>query len=106
MSGPLKRDAYVKLPNVVEKDNVAWKPLKLLYGLSTAGKDWCETMRDFLENERGGEVTTVDKSVFFWTQQGFGYGYEKKLRDSNSPNIDNGILRWMEISRLPNKEIR
>ena len=49
MSGPLKRDTYVKLPAWVEKDNVARKLLKPLYGLSTACKDWYRTIRDFLE---------------------------------------------------------
>ena len=47
----LKRDAYVKLPEWVEKCNVARKLLEPLYGLSTACKDWYETLRDSLANE-------------------------------------------------------
>ena len=41
----------------------------------------------------GGGVASLDKSVFFWTQQGFNYGYGAKFRDPNSPNIDKGILK-------------
>ena len=37
-------------------------------------------------------VTTLDKSVFFRTQQGFGYGYGKGPRDQNTPNLDKGVL--------------
>ena len=40
----------------------------------------------------GGEVTSLDKSVFFWTRQGFEYGYGGKFRDPNSKNLDKGIL--------------
>ena len=58
MSEPLKRDDYVKLPDGVEKVNLARKLLKPLYGMSTACKDWCETIRDFLARESaGGKVT-------------------------------------------------
>ena len=92
MSGHLKRDAYVKLPALVEKDNVYWAILKPLYGFITARKDWCETIRDFLANERVG-VNSLDKSVFFRTQQGFGYGYGKGFRDQNTPYLYNGILK-------------
>ena len=70
-SGPLKRDAYAKPHDVVEKDNIARKLLKPLYGMGTACKDWRKAARDLLANgRRGGEVTSVDKSVFFWTPQG------------------------------------
>ena len=47
----LKREAYVKLPEGVEKGNSARKLLKPLYGLSTACKDWYRTIRDLLANE-------------------------------------------------------
>ena len=73
----LKRDTYFKLPAWAEKENVARELQKPLYVLSTACKDRYETIRDFLAHECGGEVTSLDKSVFFWTQQGFDYGYEK-----------------------------
>ena len=53
-SGPLKRDASAKLRECVENGNIAWNLLELLYGLITACNDWCETIRDFLEEERGG----------------------------------------------------
>ena len=44
----------------------------------------------------GGEVTALDKSVFFWTQQGFDYGYEKGFRDQNNTNLDKGIFKANE----------
>ena len=44
----------------------------------------------------GGEVTSLDKSVFFWTQKGFEYGYGMCFRDTNTPNIDKAILRGDE----------
>ena len=90
-SGPLKRDTYAKLPDGVEKDNVARKLLKPSYGLCTACKDRCETIRDFLANGRVRGVTSLGKSVFFWTQQGSDYGYGGEFRDPNSPNMDKGI---------------
>ena len=92
-SVPLKRNTYVKLSNGVEKDNVAWEILKPLYGRSTAWGAWCETIRDFLANDCVRGVTSLDKSVFFRTQQGFGYGYGGEFRDPNLPNLDNGILK-------------
>ena len=57
MSEPLKRDTYVKLSDVVEKDNVAWWILKPMYGVITSRKGWCETILDFPEKEcgRGGQ---------------------------------------------------
>ena len=64
-SEPLERDTYVKLPEGVEQENVAWKLLKPLYGLSTACKDWYRTLRNFLIEECGGKATSLDKSVFF-----------------------------------------
>ena len=70
--------------------------IKPLYGLSTACRDWCEAIRDFLENVCvcvGGVVTSVGKSIFFWDQQGFGYGYGGEFRDPNSANLDKGILK-------------
>ena len=38
-----------------------------------------------------GEVTSLDKSVFFRTQQGFGYDYGVAYREPNSTNLDKGI---------------
>ena len=38
-------------------------------------------------------VTSLDKSVFFWAKQGFGYGYGEGFRDQNTPNLDNGLLK-------------
>ena len=73
-SEPLKRDTYVKLLQWAEKDNVARKLLKPLYGLGTACKDWYRAIRNFRACECGWEVTSIDKSVFLRTQQGFGYG--------------------------------
>ena len=63
-SEPLKRDTYAQLPKGAEKDNVAWKLLKPLYGLSTACKDRYATIRDFIPNEFGGKATSFGKSVF------------------------------------------
>ena len=74
-SEPLKRDNYLELPDVVENDNIERDLLKPLFGLSSACKDWCETIRDFLARECGVEVTSLDKSVFLRTQQEFGYVY-------------------------------
>ena len=54
MSGHLKRDTYVKLPQWAEKDNAARKLLKPSYGLSAACKDWYKAIRDFLVSECGG----------------------------------------------------
>ena len=51
MSGPLKRDTFVKLPQWAEKDNVARKLLKAAYGLRTACEDWYKAIRDFLATE-------------------------------------------------------
>ena len=64
----LRRDTYVQLPKGAEKDNVAWKLLKPLYGLSTTCKDWYKTIRNFLSKGCGGKVASLGKSVFFWTQ--------------------------------------
>ena len=50
-TGPLKRAAYSKIPEWVEKGNIAWKLSNPMYGMSTACKDWCETIRDFLAEE-------------------------------------------------------
>ena len=72
ISDPLKRDAYVKLPDGVENGNAARKLLKPLYGLSTACEDWCGTIRYFLAKECAADVTSLYKSVFFRIRQGFG----------------------------------
>ena len=78
----------------MEKDNVTRKLLNPLYGLSTACKDWYETIRDFLSNECvGWGVTSLDKSVFFRTQQGFDYCYGEGFRGKNTPNLYKGILK-------------
>ena len=52
MSGPLKRGAYLEIPDRVGKENIAWEILKPLYGLSTSRKDWCETIRGVLDEAR------------------------------------------------------
>ena len=44
----------------------------------------------------GRKLLPLDKSVFFWTQQGFGYGYGKGFRDRNAPNLNNGIMKANE----------
>ena len=87
-SEPLDRDTYAKLPDGVEQENAAWGLLKPLYGLSTAYKNWYRTIRNFLTEECGGKVTSLGKSVFFWTQEGFSYEYGKKYRDPNKANHD------------------
>ena len=53
MDGHLKREEYAKLPDGVEKENIAPDQLKPLYGTGTARKDWCETARDFPAEECG-----------------------------------------------------
>ena len=50
---PLKRETYAKRPNGEEKENAARKLLKPLYVMSTARGDCCETILDFLAEERG-----------------------------------------------------
>ena len=92
-SAPLRRDAYAKLPDGVEKGSIDRMLLKPLCGLSTACEDGYKTIRDFLANGRGGEVTSLDKSVFSGLNRGFGYGYGGKFCDPNSPNLDKGILK-------------
>ena len=49
-SEPLERDTYVKLPQVLGKDNISQKLLEPLYCLSTAREDWYKTIRNFLAN--------------------------------------------------------
>ena len=51
--------------------------------MSTEREDLCKTVRDFLAKERGGEVTSLDKSVFFCAHQGFGFGNGENFRDLN-----------------------
>ena len=87
-SEPLERGAYAKLPEGSEQGNAAWKLLKPLYGLGTTCKDWYRAVRNFSIEECGGEVAPLDKSVFFWTQEGFSYGYGRKYRDLNKANLD------------------
>ena len=74
--------------------------LKPRYGLSTDCKDWYEAIRDFLANDCvcvwAGEVTSLDKSVFFWTRQGFDYGYGRGFRDQNNTNLDKRIFKAIE----------
>ena len=70
MSWALKRDTYAKLPDGVEKGNIARKLLKPLYGSSTACEDWYEPIRDLLAKECVGEVASLGQSVFCWTQHG------------------------------------
>ena len=66
---------------------MAWGLLRPLYGLSTACKDWCKTIRDFLIYECGGKATSLDKSVFFWAQEGFSYEYGRRYRDPDKTNL-------------------
>ena len=65
--------------------------MKPLYGPSTAREDWHGTIRGCEELGRG--FTSVGKSVFFWTQQGFDYGYGGKFRDAYQTILEKGILR-------------
>ena len=95
-SKPLMRNTFAKLPDGVEQENVAWKLIKPLYGLSTACKDWYSTIRNFLTDECGGKVTSLDKSVFFWTQEGFSYEYGRKYRDPNKTNLDKNEFKVNE----------
>ena len=67
--------------------------LKHLRGASTLRKDRCEAIRDAPEEECGWEVTSLGKSVFFWTHQGFGYAYVGRFRDPNQTNVDKCILK-------------
>ena len=92
-SGHLERDTYANLPEWVEKDDVAWELLNPLYGAITACKDWRGAIRDFLAEEFGWGVTSLGKSVFFWAQQGFGYGYWEKFRGPNLANLGKCILK-------------
>ena len=39
---------------------------------------------------------SVDKSVFFRTQQALGYDYGRDFRDPNPPDLDKGILKENE----------
>ena len=102
-SVPLKRDTYVKLPDVVEKENAAWKLLNPLYGLSAECKDWYKTIRDFLAKECGRKLTSLDKSVFLRNQQGVEYGYGGKLHDPSQTNLDKAILKVNENSETDGK---
>ena len=95
-SGPLKRETYAGISNVVEKENVAWGLLKPMYGIITSREVGRKSSRDFLEEERGGEVEQSVKSVFFWVQQGFRYGYGGRFRDPDQTNMDKGILNVSE----------
>ena len=103
-SKPLERNTYVKLPDGVEQKNVAWELLKPLYGLSTACKDWYRTIRNFLTDECGGKVASLDKSVFFWTQEGFSYEYGRKFRDPNKTNLDKNEFKVN--GNFPNEDKR
>ena len=71
--------------------------MKPLYGLSTTCKDRYKTIRNFLSDECGGKVTSLDKSVFFWAQRGFDYVFGKELRDKNSMNSDQGNFKINEF---------
>ena len=73
--------------NGEEEDNVAWGILKHLYGLSTDCKDWYKTIRVVPAIEFGGGVTSLDKSVCFWTKKGFEYGYGMGFLGKKYPRI-------------------
>ena len=85
------------------QENLAWELLKPLYGLSTACKDWYRTIRNFLTDECGGRVTSLDKSVFFWAQEGFSYEYGRRHRAPNKANLENEF-KVNEISQVRIKE--
>ena len=87
--GPLKRETS----GWAGKENTDWWISKQLYGLSTACKDWGGTIRDSLDGAFVGEVTSMGKSVYSWTQQRFGYGYGEKFRDPNNTHLEKGILK-------------
>ena len=87
-SKPLGGNTYVKLPDGAGQDNLACGDNKALYGLSTVCKGWYRTIRNFLTDECGGEVTSLDKSVFFWAKEGFSYGYGRRYRNPNQANLD------------------
>ena len=69
-----------------------------MYALSTSCKDWYKTIRNLLSVECGGEVTSLDKSVSFWTRQSFKYEYGRDVRDKNPMNLDQGVF---EINDFP-----
>ena len=53
-------------------------------------------MRNYLTQECGGKCTTLDKSVLFWAQKGFGYEYGTGLRDKDIANLDKNIFKAHE----------
>ena len=93
-SVPLRRETYMELPGGAEEENIAFEPSKPQYGMSTDCKDSCETIRDFVSDERW-QVTSMDKSVFFWTQQGLTMGIWVwgGFRDPSQTNLDEVILK-------------
>ena len=61
--------------------------------MSTAWEDSIETIRAFPSNECGRGSYPLNKAIFFWTQQGFDYGYGKGFRDQNISNLDKGTFK-------------
>ena len=72
---------------------MACELLKPLYGLSTACKGWYRTLRNFSIEECGGKVASLDKSVSFWTKEGFSYDYGRNYRDPNRANLGNNEFK-------------
>merc|ERR1712112_657617 len=66
--------------------------------------DWYRTISNFLTDECGGKVASLDKSVFFWTQEGFSYEYGRRYRDPNKNNIGKNEFKVNE--NFPNEEKR
>ena len=92
----LQRETYAKLPYGVEKGNIAWKLLKPLYGLSTACKDWCETIRDFLAEVCGAHVTQWINRYSFGLNKGLAMGMVcvyVGFRCTDTENLDRCIFK-------------
>ena len=79
-SAPLSRDNDGGLPLGAGCGNAACELLKPLYGISTDCKDCCATIRDYRAKGCGWGVSSMDRSVFPWTQQGFSYIYGNEYR--------------------------
>ena len=110
-SGHLIRNTYARRPDGAETDNVACDLSKPLYGMSTACKDWCRTIRDFLS-----EVCVCVWGLLRWVNR-YSFGLNKgfimggsrsqsnkldkcvlKAANANSETIDKrGVLRIIAI---------
>ena len=54
-------------------------------------------IKNFLTDECGGNATSLDKSVFFRTQEGLSYEYGRKFRDQNRSNLGENEFKVNEI---------